>query len=69
MAIKDIKNKKKSETESAPKVAMDIWISLKMAQEKRLRPEQRKELKVFLSKQGLTDIEDAEEYEKAFLKF
>lgn len=68
MNFKEVKTKKKSESEDY-KVSMDAWISLKFVEDKKLRRIQRPELEVFFKKQGLTDFENSDKYEKAYKKF
>lgn len=70
MSSKESKSRKKSEVEADKVlVRLDDWLNLKMAQDKKLRSTQRRELEVFLRKQGLSDFEESERYEKAYNKF
>jgi len=68
MSSKEGKAKKKDEVQTE-KVRLDDWLNLKMAQDKKVRSTQRRELEVFLRKQGLSDFEESERYEKAYNKF
>lgn len=71
MSIKEGKTKKKSEGEvqKPSGVSIDTWITIKMSQDTKLKSSQRRELEVFLRKQGLADLEDSEKYEEAYRKF
>lgn len=70
MSDKDFKPRKRLESsESDAIISLDGWITLKLAQDKKLRPIQRRELATFLLKQGLADIEKADRYEEAYKKF
>lgn len=71
MSEKDVRPKKRAFEGFSQNSSISVggWISLKMAQDTKLRPSQRRELETFLKKQGLAEVENAERYEEAYKKF
>lgn len=55
---------KKKET----KMSLTSWIGL-MISAKKLRPEQKKEIQIFMKKQNLSETEEREKFDKAFSRF
>lgn len=68
MSIKDKSGKRNSE-ESIEKVSLDAWITMKMSEDKNLKPSQRRELEVFMKKQELSPIESRKKYDEAYKRF
>ena len=81
MKSKESKSRKKNEEapeetlekprktlESKPKMALTSWFGLKLS-EKALRPTQRLEIEIFMKKQGLSEMEEKEKYDKAYSRF
>lgn len=50
------------------KMSLSTWTSL-MISAKKLRPEQRREIEIFMKKQNLSEMEEKEKFDKAYSRF
>ena len=65
---KESKSKKKEGLEGE-KISFSSFFASKLQEDKKLKKYQRRELEIFLKKQGLNEIEDLKKFEEAYKKF
>lgn len=66
--IQKPKKSVKKQLKKIEKVELKVWINRKI-QERRFRPEQLREIEIFMKKQNLKDQDEIEKYEEALKKF